>query len=144
MAYGKFDFKGTGLSYLWLFIWTAFLTVITFGLYTPWAASAALRWGCANTYIDGKRLCFKGSGAGYFANWLLIIVLTIITLGIYAPWGAVRFYRWITNNTYFADQGDIEYLVDTKGIEKNDQCKKCSARLPEGATFCGECGNKLD
>jgi len=64
-------------------------------------------------------------------------------LGIYSPWGAVRFYRWITDNTYFADQGDVEYLVDTKVIEKTYQCKKCGARLPEGASFCGECGNKL-
>jgi ribosomal protein L40E len=33
--------------------------------------------------------------------------------------------------------------VNTKGIEKTDQCKKCGARLPEGAAFCADCGNKL-
>jgi ribosomal protein L40E len=33
--------------------------------------------------------------------------------------------------------------VDTKGIEKTDQCKKCGARLSEGAAFCADCGNKL-
>ncbi|MCJ7507438.1 MAG: DUF898 family protein [candidate division Zixibacteria bacterium] len=116
MAYGKFEFRGTGGGYLWLFIWTTLLTLITLGIFAPWAAAVVLRWICANTYIDGKQLCFKGSGGGFFANWLLILILLIITLGIYSPWGTVSLYRWIASNTYFADPGDVEYLVDAKGV----------------------------
>ncbi len=114
MAHGKFEFKGKGLGYLWLFIWTNILTVITFGLFYPWAITAKYRWKTAHTFIDGKQLCFKGTGGGLFANWLLILILSIITLGIYIPWGYVRIQKWIVGNTYYADTGDVEYMVDVK------------------------------
>jgi hypothetical protein len=108
MAYGKFEFSGTGISCLWLFIWTTVLSIITFGLCFPWTTSAFMRWITENTTINGKQLCFKGTGLGFFANWLLLLVLTIITFGIYMPWGICRINRWIINNTYFANEGDVE------------------------------------
>lgn len=108
MAHGKFEFTGTGLSCLWLVIWTTVLSIITLGLSFPWIVSAMMRWVTKNTTIDGKQLCFKGTGLGFFGNWLLILILTVITLGIYTPWGMCRSYKWIINNTYYADEGDIE------------------------------------
>jgi uncharacterized membrane protein YjgN (DUF898 family) len=108
MAHGKFEFKGTGLGLLWLFIWTVFLTVITFGIFFPWAYSAQQRWIAEKTFIDGKQLCFRGTGVGFFGTWLLIVILTLITLGIYTPWGYCRLKRWQTNNLYFADTADVE------------------------------------
>lgn len=150
MAHGKFEFRGTGLGYLWLFIWTFLLTIFTLGIFAPWAIVARQRWKTAHTYIDGKQLCFKGSGIGFFANWLLIIVLSIITLGIYIPWGAVRLQRWITQNTYFADPGDVEYLVDVKrDIKKTEKvkeqfCPACGSKLPPDALFCEQCGSKIE
>lgn len=35
-----FEFDGSGFGYLWLCIWTTVLTVITCGLFFPWAYSA--------------------------------------------------------------------------------------------------------
>jgi uncharacterized membrane protein YjgN (DUF898 family) len=143
MAHGKFEFKGSGFGYIWLFIWTTFLTIITFGIFFPWAITATQRWLAANTRIDGKQLCFKGSGAGFFANWLLILILTFLTLGIYAPWGVVRLFRWIVGNTYFADTGDVEYLVDATKVETKNNCQNCGGKLPSDALFCEQCGNKV-
>lgn len=57
MAHGKFEFKGTGLGYLWLFIWTTFLLIITLGIFYPWAVTARKRWivhipiSMANNYV---------------------------------------------------------------------------------------------
>ncbi len=144
MAHGKFEFRGKGLGYLWLFIWTSILTLITFGIFFPWAVTATLRWTVAHTYIDGKQLCFKGSGVGFVANWLLIILLTILTIGIYLPWGLVRLQRWIVNNTYFADPGDIEYYVDVKKAEVPQYCPSCGSKLPSDAIFCEQCGRKVE
>lgn len=144
MAHGKFEFKGSGLCYIWLFIWTTILTLITFGIFFPWAVTATQRWMAAHTKINGEQLCFKGSGAGFFANWLLILILTVLTLGIYAPWGAVRLIRWIVSNTYFADPGDVEYLVDTKKVETMDYCKNCGNKLSPDASFCEECGGRIE
>ena len=108
MAHGEFEFKGKGLSYLWLMIWTSVLTVITFSIFWPWAYSAQQRWIAERSYIDGKQLMFKGTGIGLFGTWLLVLFLSIITIGIYAPWGYCRIKRWQFNNLYFADEGDVE------------------------------------
>ncbi len=108
MAYGKFEFNGSGLGFFWLFIWTTVLSIVTLGLSFPWTASATMRWVMGNTTIDGKQLCFKGTGMGFFGNWLLIIILTFVTIGIYTPWGACRITRWAINNTYYAEAGDVE------------------------------------
>lgn len=98
-----FRFEGTGFGFGWLLIWTTVLSVLTFGLYFPWAYSAQQRWICANTYVNGRRLKFVGTGMGYFFNWLIILVLTTITFGLYAPWGYCSFKRWETTNTRFDD-----------------------------------------
>ena len=82
-----FEFDGSGFGYLWLCIWTTVLTVITCGLFFPWAYSAQQRWICSNTYVNGRQLRFEGTGFGFFFQWLLIMVLTTITFGIYIPWG---------------------------------------------------------
>ena len=108
MPHGTFDFKGTGLNYLWLAIWTGILTVLTLGLAWPWSYTAKQKWLAAHTYIDGSQLTFNGTGMGFFGTWLLVVFLSIITLGIYFPWGYCRIKRWQTNNLYFADEGDIE------------------------------------
>jgi uncharacterized membrane protein YjgN (DUF898 family)/ribosomal protein L40E len=146
MAHGKFEFIGKGSQYLWLLIWTTVLTILTVGIFGPWAIAAQIRWLVSHIKIDGKQLCFKGSGGGYFANWLLMMFLTIITLGIYLPWGIVRLVRWIVSNTYFADPGDVEYLVDIKEAKKNNvlYCLHCGAQLLPDTLFCEQCGTKVE
>jgi uncharacterized membrane protein YjgN (DUF898 family) len=147
MAHGKFEYKGTGLGYLWLWIWTTLLTIVTFGLFFPWAMTSKERWIAQNTFIDDKQLCFKGSGAGLFANWVLIVILSMITFGIYIPWGACRIQRWKTNNTYFADLGDIEHVVEVGARAANytqrSFCNQCGAKISSEAIYCSECGASL-
>ena len=62
-----FVFVGSGLGYLWLLIWTTVVSIITVGLFFPWAYSAQQRWICANTYVEGRRLRFDGTGLGFFS-----------------------------------------------------------------------------
>ena len=66
-----FVFVGSGLGYLWLLIWTTVVSIITVGLFFPWAYSAQQRWICANTYVEGRRLRFDGTGLGFFFQWLV-------------------------------------------------------------------------
>lgn len=54
-----FEFDGSGFGYLWLCIWTTVLTVITCGLFFPWAYSAQQRWICSNTYVNGSSCVLK-------------------------------------------------------------------------------------
>ena len=67
-----FVFVGSGLGYLWLLIWTTVVSIVTLGLFFPWAYSAQQRWICANTYVEGRRLRFDGTGLGFFFQWLVI------------------------------------------------------------------------
>lgn len=99
MSRGIFEFRGSGFGYIWLLVWTLFLTAITCGLFFPWAYSAQQRWIAANTYLNGQQLQFIGTGLGFFAQWLLIVIFTLITLGLYAPWGYCRLKRWEVENT---------------------------------------------
>ena len=99
MNRGVFEFRGSGFGYIWLLAWTLFLSVITGGLFFPWAYSAQQRWIASNTYLNGQPLQFVGTGIGFFFQWLLILVLTFITLGLYAPWGYCRLKRWEVENT---------------------------------------------
>ena len=108
MASGTFEFRGTGLSFFWLMVWTYVLTVITFGLFWPWAYTAQQKWIAENSFIDGKQLVFKGTGLGFFGTWLVIMIFIIITFGIYTPWAFCRIKRWQFNNLFFADAGDLE------------------------------------
>jgi len=110
MSSGKFEFMGAGFSYWWLTYWTGFLTLITIGIFGPWAYCAKQRWIARRTIIDGRPLVFKGTGAGIFGNMLVIFFLTIITLGIYFPWGWCKIQRWKTNNLQFADDSDIQKM----------------------------------
>jgi len=102
MPQGNFEFQGRGLSFLWLLIWTTLLTLITVGIFTPWAYTAQQKWIARNTTVDGKPLEFTGTGLGLLGNWLLVFILTTITLGIYVPWGYCRLKRWEINNLHFA------------------------------------------
>lgn len=97
----EFKFEGSGFGYFWLMLWTSVLTLVTAGLFFPWAYSAQQRWICRNTYVEGRQLEFTGTGLGFFFQWLVIMVLTTITFGIYAPWGYCQFKRWETENTHF-------------------------------------------
>lgn len=98
----EFKFEGSGFGYCWLMLWTTVASIITFGLFFPWAYSAQQRWICSNTYVEGRQLEFTGTGLGFFFQWLMIMVLTTITFGLYAPWGYCQFKRWETENTRFA------------------------------------------
>lgn len=99
----SFEFRGSGLGYFWLFIWTSILTLITFGLFFPWSYSAQQRWISSNTYVNGQPLVFHGTGLGFLGHCLIAMLLTLITLGIYAPWAYCRIKRWETDNTALAD-----------------------------------------
>ena len=99
-----FQFRGAGLGFLWLVIWTSVVTALTLGLFFPWAFAFQQRWIASNTFIGGRQLAFTGSGLSFLGTWLLIVVLTLITLGVYTPWGYCRFKRWEVEHTVFAEE----------------------------------------
>jgi uncharacterized membrane protein YjgN (DUF898 family) len=106
----KFVFNGSGVGYIWLLLWTSILSIITLGLFFPWAYSAQQRWITSNTVIGGRQLAFTGTGLGLLGVWLIIMILSFITLGIYIPWGYCKLKRWETENTVFADECAVSLM----------------------------------
>jgi len=100
MPKGNCEFNGSGRQYLELFIVHVFLlSMLTLGIYAPWAWVRLLRLRASHTGINGKPMTFTGTGGQFFVLVLINGLLTIITLGIYWPWAACRISEWKARHT---------------------------------------------
>jgi len=100
MAKGNCEFKGSGRQYLEVFIVHIFLlSMVTLGIYAPWAWVRLFRLRASHTFINGRPMTFTGKGGRLFVLGLVNGLLTLITLGIYWPWAACRISRWKARNT---------------------------------------------
>ena len=91
-------FDGGAASYFGVGIGAALLTVLTFGIATPWAICMRYRWRAQHTLINGQRVRFTGSGGGLIGQWIKWWFLTIITFGIYSFWVTPRLQKWIVEH----------------------------------------------
>jgi len=107
----KFGFDAGASSYVGTGILAFLLSVVTFGLGAPWAATMWMRWATKHTTIGGRQLRFNGSGMGLFGRWILWLLLTFVTLGIYSFWVVPRFIRWAVVNVSFAEAGVVAEYV---------------------------------
>jgi tetratricopeptide (TPR) repeat protein len=94
------QFNGTGGQYVGtVLIHLIILTLLTFGLYWPWAWVKFLKLKASHTTMHGKSVSFEGSGGQLFALLFVQGLLTLITVGIYAPWAYCKYYQWRLQNT---------------------------------------------
>ncbi len=68
-------FSGSGSEYFRIWIVNLLLTIITLGIYYPWARVRKLRYFYANTLVDGDALAFHGNPKSMFRGYALIAVL---------------------------------------------------------------------
>ena len=68
-------FTGSGSEYFRIWIVNLLLTLVTLGLYYPWAKVRRLRYFYGNTLVDGVPLAFHGDPRKMFRGWLLVGVL---------------------------------------------------------------------
>jgi len=100
MAKGNCEFNGSGRQYLEVFIVHIFLlSMVTLGIYSPWAWVRLFRLRASHTIINGKPMTFTGTGGRLFVLVLVNGLLTLITFGIYWPWAVCRISRWKARNT---------------------------------------------
>lgn len=77
------------------------VTVLSLGLFYPWAAVMIMNWKAKHTVIEGKRLRFDGTAMQLFGNYIKWWLLTVITLGIYSFWLFIAMEKWKVKHTYF-------------------------------------------
>lgn len=82
--YRQFGFTGKGLDLFKIYIVNWILSVITLGLYYPWAKAAQLKYKYQNTIFDGSSFVFHGTGAEIFRGFIKIVGLFIAFIIVYA------------------------------------------------------------
>lgn len=78
-------FTGSGSEYLRIWIVNLLLTVLTAGLYHPWARARQLRYFCSNTLVASHALGFHGEPRKMARGWWLGTAL-LLTCAALAWW----------------------------------------------------------
>ncbi len=100
MPKGNCEFNGSGRQYLELFVIHIFLlSMVTLGIYSPWAWVRLFRLRASHTLVNGKPVTFTGTGGKFLVIGLVNGLLTVITFGIYWPWALCRISKWKAQHT---------------------------------------------
>lgn len=100
MGKANCEFNGTGGQYFAVaFIHLFLLSMVTLGIYAPWAFVRLLKLKASHTLLNGKQVVFTGAGGQLFLLVLVQGLLTIVTLGLYGPWAMCKFLTWRAQNT---------------------------------------------
>lgn len=71
----RVNFMGRGDAFFGIFITNVFLSLITVGLYWPWAKAARLRFLWQETEFGGSRFTFHGTGRELFVGMIKALVI---------------------------------------------------------------------
>lgn len=87
------SFKGSGSEYFQIWIVNVLLTIITMGLYYPWAKVRNHRYFHANTMLEGKNFEYHATGKQLFVGYLIamtIFILYMVAVKV-SPIGSILF-----------------------------------------------------
>ena len=113
-----FSFTGTGAEYFGIWIVNNFLSLITLGIYSPWATVRNRRYFYGNTLLAGHVFDFHGSPVAilkgrlialilllaiYSGDLIHIVVSRVVFLVVVAafPWILVKTLRFRLSNTSY-------------------------------------------
>lgn len=85
------SFEGSGSEYFKIWIVNVFLTIITLGLYYPWAKVRNNRYFYANSTLEGRNFEYHATGKQLFAGYLIAMALliTYIVVEQFSPVGSL-------------------------------------------------------
>lgn len=70
----SFVFHGKGLNYFLISLVNVFLSVITLGIYIPWAMVRSRRYVYENMELKGARFGYHAKGGALFLSWLFLSI----------------------------------------------------------------------
>lgn len=84
-------FTGSGSEYFRIWAVNLLLTLVTLGLYLPFAKARRIRYFYANTLVDGQALSFHGDPWKMFRGFLLLVLLmgSYSAAGHFSPVAAI-------------------------------------------------------
>jgi len=75
VRYLRIEFTGSGSEYFRIWIVNLLLSLVTLGLYLPFAKARRLSYFYANTRVDGQALSFHGDPWRMFRGFVLLVLL---------------------------------------------------------------------
>lgn len=73
----QLSFHGNGGELFGILIVNAIFTVLTFGIYYPWAKAKLLKYQLSNTELDSSRFDFTGTGGEMFKGFIVAMGIVI-------------------------------------------------------------------
>lgn len=115
----KLNFHGNGMEYFGIVIVNWFLTVITLGLYYPWAKAKQLQYIYSSTELNEDRFSFHGTGKEMFKGFIKAIIIfgiiyggSLIFIALEMPTVGILFlYLSILAITPIAIHGSYKYRM---------------------------------
>jgi len=74
----QIKFHGVGSEYFKIWIVNTLLTIVTLGLYRPWAKVRSLRYFYGNTELDNASFDYHATGKQLFPSYLIAIVFFVL------------------------------------------------------------------
>jgi uncharacterized membrane protein YjgN (DUF898 family) len=74
----RLAYRGTGGDLFFVFIKNVFLTLVTLGIYSPWARTARRNYLWRQVEIDGQRLEYTGTGMELFIGYLKVALVYLV------------------------------------------------------------------
>lgn len=79
----KISFDGTGRQLFGIQVVNLLLTIVTLGLYYPWAKAAYLKYIYQSTSYGGSHFSFEGTGKEMFVGFIKAVVILAIMYGTF-------------------------------------------------------------
>lgn len=115
-----FGYRGTRRNLFNKYYKGIVLSLITFGLYSPWFINNLRKEVINNIRLGNVQFKYTGEGKKLFFIYLKGILLLLPTFGLYQ--------FWLKKNT-------INYLINNIEMEQNGEVLKFQSRLTAGAIF---------
>ncbi len=113
-----FEFRGDTMEYFRIWIVNLMLSVVTLGIYVPWAQVRSRRYLYANTYLDGHSFDYLAKPVNLLIGYLVVVaffglyllagvfnplfVAPVVLVYLLAfPWLAYKALRFRTRNTAY-------------------------------------------
>ncbi len=123
----KFYFHGEGAKLFGIVIVNLLLTLLTLGLYYPWAKAAILQYMYKETELSGSRFTFHGTGKEMFKGFIKAVGIFVVIYGVLfgltylemPVLGMIFFYLAIFGLLPFVIHGSMRYRLSRsswKGI----------------------------
>lgn len=119
----RFQFLGEPKEFTILFLKSLGLTIITFGIYYPWAIAAIATYITRNALYGNHAFDLRIKAEELFFMFIKGVLLSLVTCGIYSFWFRANIHNFFWNNYYFQNgktnsnlSGDILFVTFLKSV----------------------------